>query len=97
MTKRSVNFMAYRAAVLRLRRRVVGGCDLLLTTTAAPLRSLNTPGGHDLFARLDARDDRDLVAARGAELHELLAHAAVRLAVLALHVSTMKTESPYGA
>ena len=62
------------------------GCTLLLTSTAAPLRSLKTPDVTTSSPGLHAGDDRDLVAARATELHELLPHAFIGLPVLILEV-----------
>ena len=42
------------------------GCTLLLTTTAAPLRSLNTPEVTTSSPGLTPDDDGDLIAARAA-------------------------------
>ena len=53
------------------------GCTLLLTRTAAPLRSLNTPEVTTSSPGLTPETIGDLIAARAAQLDELLAHAAV--------------------
>src|SRR6185503_12430674 len=47
---------------------------------------LEDAGGHDLLTGLDALGDDNQVAARGAELHKLLADAQVFLALVVLHL-----------
>src|SRR5436305_8751482 len=78
--KRSVNFIAlFPLAVLRPRRRAVRGLDLVVDLDGGAVAELEDSRGDHLFAGLDTGDDRHLIAARAAELHELLAHV-VRLA-----------------
>jgi len=72
------------------------GCNLVVTWTAAPFRSLKTPEVRPP-RRVEPGEDRHLVAAGAAQLDELLAHTAVGLAVGSLTSPTTKTESPYGA
>ena len=50
--------------------------------TAVPLRSFIWPARHHDLARLDAAQDRDLIAARGAQLDEALLHCQLRLALV---------------
>src|SRR5215471_11663919 len=83
-TNRSVSFML---AVLRLGRGVVRGLYLVVDDDGGAGAELEHPGGHDLFAGLDARDDRNLVAASVAELHEALLDAAVALASRPLQIA----------
>ena len=72
-------------AVLGLGRRVVRRLTVwLLTCTAAPWRSLKTPEVTTSSPGLMPGEDRDLVAAARPELHELLAHALVGLALRVL-------------
>ena len=53
------------------------GLDLVVHLDGGAVAELEDARGHDLLARPRAGDDGDLVAARAAELHELLPHAAV--------------------
>src|SRR5207249_1242548 len=78
LTKRSVRRIL---TLLRLRGRLVAGLDLVVNQNGYTVAQLEHTGTDDFFARLQARQDRDLIAARGPELHKLLAHAAVRLTV----------------
>src|SRR5215831_19021760 len=85
LMKRSVNFMAFRSlpsAVHGVRRRVVAGLRLVVDLDGRPVSELEDTRGHDLLAGLQAREDRDLVAAAGPDLDELLAHALVGLAAV---------------
>src|SRR5213083_1994764 len=78
LTKRSVNRIL---TVLWLGCRLVGRLNLIVDENRSAVAKLEDTGGDDLFLRLDPRQNRDLIAARGSELHELLADAAVRLAI----------------
>ena len=69
-----------------LGRRIVAGLHLVVDENGRAVAQLEDARGHDLVARLDARDDRDLIAARAPELDELLAHAAVGLTVRVLEI-----------
>ena len=70
------------------------GWTSLLTCTAAPFLSLNAPEVTTSAPASMPGDDRDLVAARRAELHELLAHAGVAVPAVPFMSATTKTESP---
>src|SRR6201995_337976 len=70
--KRSVNFTL---AVLRLWVRAVCRLDAVVDDDCGTWAELERAGGDDLVARFHAADDRDLIAARAAQLHELLADA----------------------
>src|SRR5215471_8220009 len=82
--KRSVNFML---AVLGLGSRVVRRLHLVVDQDRSAVAQLEDPRGHDFLAGLHTRGHCDLVAAGAAQLHELLAYAAVALAVGRLHFS----------
>src|SRR6266542_74864 len=86
-TKRSVNFMfAALLAVFGFRSRVIAGLRLVVDLDGGAVAELEDPRGHDFLSLLEAGGDRDLITARGAELDDLLAHAAVDLAVGAFQV-----------
>src|SRR6266536_1466991 len=86
-TKRSVNFMfAALLAVFGFRSRVVAGLRLVVDLDGGAVAELEDARGHDFLPLLEAGGDRDLVSARGAELDDLLAHAAIDLAVGLLQV-----------
>src|SRR5262245_49031529 len=74
LTNRSVNFIL---AVLRLGRRLVLGLSLVVDEHCRAIAQLEHSGAHDFFTWLEAREDRNLVASRGAELHELLVHSPI--------------------
>src|SRR5262245_4554239 len=84
LMKRSVNFMGpgSPSAVHGVRRRVVAGLRLVVDLDGRAVAQLEHPRGHDLLAGLEPREDRDLVAAAGPDLDELLAHALVGLAAV---------------
>src|SRR6266542_2693902 len=86
-TKRSVNFMfAALLAVFGFRSRVVAGLRLVVDLDGGAVAELEDARGHDFLPLLEAGGDRDLVSARGAELDDLLTHAAIDLAVGLLQV-----------
>src|SRR5690349_9505699 len=80
LTKRSVNFTGLASVVFRLGRGLVRGLRLVAHEHGGARAQLERAGGHDFVAGLEPRHDRDLVAARAAELHELLLDALVVLA-----------------
>src|SRR5918992_3061662 len=86
LTKRSVNRIGCSSVVFRAGRRIVARLHRVVDEDRGPVPQLEHAGGHHLVARIDAREDRHLVAARRAGLDELLPHAAIRLAVFALHL-----------
>ena len=75
-----------RSAVFRFRCRVVAGLNLVVDENSRGVAQLEHAGCHDFVAGFHARGHGDLIAARAAELDELLAHAAVRRAVRILQV-----------
>src|SRR5204863_8308109 len=77
LTKRSVNFTT-ASTVFWFRGRAVSRLHRVVDEDGRPVPQLEDAGGDDLRAGLEPRDDRDLVASRGADLHELLGDAAVR-------------------
>src|SRR5947207_8137 len=80
--KRSVNFMMVARCLLtvfRFRRRQVSRLHRVVDRHGCAGAQLEHARGHHFLARLDAGHHGDLVAARAAELHELLAHALVGL------------------
>src|SRR6266513_644321 len=72
--KISVNFLicAPRSLVLGFGGRVVRRLDRVVDDHGHPCAQLDLPGGDHCIAFLDAREDRDLVAARAARRDELL-------------------------
>src|SRR5919106_4385109 len=72
LTKRSVN---RTLAILGLRRALVPRLHLVVDGYRRAVAQLEHAGRDDFFARLHARNDRDLIAARRPELDELLPHA----------------------
>src|SRR5215471_1640803 len=64
---RSVHFIS---AVLRLRRRIAAGLGLIVHEHRRSVAQLEHARGDDLLAGLHAREDRDQIAARIADLHE---------------------------
>jgi hypothetical protein len=60
---------------------------LVIDEHGAAVAQLEHAGCNDFFARLHAGRHTDLVAPRSLDLHELLADAAIRLAVLPFHFS----------
>src|SRR6478672_975576 len=76
LTNRSVNRIL---AVLRLWSRLVSRLNLIVDENGRAIAELEDARSDDLVLRLDTREDCDLIAARGPELHKLLAHTAVRL------------------
>ena len=83
LTKRSVNACQLSSG---FGAGSLDGCTLLFTRTAAPLRSLNTPDVTTSSPGFTPEADADLIAARALELDDLLAHAAIGLAVRPLEV-----------
>src|SRR5713226_4395891 len=73
-------------AVLRLRRGAIAGLDGVVHRDRRSGSELEYARGDNFLAGLDSGEDGDLIAARAAEFHELLAHASVALAVRTLHV-----------
>src|SRR5437763_6874349 len=65
--------------VFRFRRRAVARLHRVVDRHRGAGPQLEHARGHHFLARLDAGEHGDLVAARAAELHELLAHAAIAL------------------
>src|SRR5687767_5845214 len=88
LTNRSVNFTGdpLASVVFRLRRRVVAGLHGVVDPHGRAVAQLEGARAHDLVAGGHAGNDRDLVPARAAELHELLAHTAVAFTVRTLDV-----------
>src|SRR5918992_5013337 len=86
LMKRSVNRIGCSSVVFRRGRRIVAGLHRVVDEDRDPVPQLEHAGGHHFVARIDAREHRHLVAARRAGLDELLPHAAIRLAVFALHL-----------
>src|SRR6187431_1812598 len=72
LTKRSVNFKGFASVVFRLGRGLVRGLGLVAHEHGGPRAQLERARSHDFVADLESGEDRDLVAARAAELHELL-------------------------
>src|SRR6185436_7262701 len=70
-TQRSVIFIS---AVLRPRNGMVRRLRRVVDEHRRAVPELEHPRRHDFLAGLDAREHRDLVAASGAQRHELLAH-----------------------
>src|SRR5262245_59889301 len=90
LTNMSVNFTVGSppsSVVFRLGRGVVRRLDLVVDMDRGAVAELEGPGGHDLLARLEAGEDRDLVAPAAAELHELLSHALVARPLRVLKVA----------
>src|SRR5262245_51831177 len=88
LTKMSVNLtvVSRSSVVFRLRRGVVRMLDLVVHLDRRTAPQLERARGHDLLPRRDAGKDRDLVAPAPPELHELLAHPAVALALRTFQV-----------
>src|SRR5215831_7195494 len=82
-TKMSVNFlMGAPSLVLGPGRRLVGGLNLVVDDHRHARAQLDLSGGDDGVALVDSGEDRDLVAARRADRHELLLrHERGRLSV----------------
>src|SRR5262249_44720120 len=78
LTNRSVSRIL---TILGFRSPLVVGLNLVVDQNSGAVAKLEDAGSHDLLPRLDPRKHRDLIAARGPELHKLLAHAAVCLTV----------------
>src|SRR5688500_4219736 len=91
LMNRSVNRIACSSVVFRPWRRVVPGLDGVVHEDCGAVPQLEHAGCHHLVAGLDARQHGQLVAARRPRLHELLPHAAIRLAVFAFHLRDDKT------
>src|SRR5947209_18798007 len=70
--------------VLRLRIRAVRRLDAVVDDDGGAWAELEGAGGDDFVARFHAADDRDLIAAGAAQLHELLADAEERFALVVL-------------
>src|SRR5215510_11533184 len=85
-TKMSVKRMAMASVVLGLRVRLVRRLHLVVDLDEGAAPELEGAGAHDLGAGRDAGQHRDLVPARGPELHELLRDGLHRLAGRALRV-----------
>src|SRR6266480_927194 len=84
--KISVNFLigASSSLILGLRGRFVRRLDRVVDDHGHPRAQLDLPGGDHRVAFLDAREDRDLVAARTANRDELLLREERCFPVLAL-------------
>src|SRR5882724_4759243 len=83
LTKRSVNFMS---VVLGPRRGAVARLRLVVHQDGRAVSQLEGARGHDLRAGGDARQDRDLIPARAAELDHLLPDPFVAGAGRSLHL-----------
>src|SRR5207247_1948001 len=66
------------------------GPDFVVDEDGRAVPELEDTGGDDFVPGPDAGDDRDLVAARGAERDDLLAHTAVGLTICILEVGDDK-------
>src|SRR6266513_3074047 len=84
--KMSVNFLIYapRSLVLGFGGRLVRRLDRVVDDHRHPRAQLDLSGGDHRVAFLDAREDRDLVAARAAGRDELLLREKRRLPILTL-------------
>src|SRR4029450_1214934 len=87
LTNRSVNFMAMLLAVLRFGRAAVRRLHLVVDMNRCAVPQLEHAGRDDLLTRLHTRQHRNLVAARAAKLHHLLADAAIGVPIRALQIS----------
>src|SRR5512138_2637552 len=76
LTNRSVKRIL---AVLRFRRSLVGGLNLVVDGNRCTVAQLEDTGSHNFFAALHAGKNGDLIPTRRTDLHELLAHAAILL------------------
>src|SRR2546428_9673086 len=83
LTNRSVRRIL---TILRLRSRFVTWLNLIVDENGRTVAKLEHTRTDGLFARLEAGQDRDLIAARGTELDKLLAHAAIGLTIRVLEV-----------
>src|SRR5687768_9202778 len=86
LMNRSVNFIKLsrllspdRSVVFRLGSAIVGRLDRVLDADGGAVAQLEDAGADDLGPGLHAREHRDLVSHRAAQLHHLLARAAVAL------------------
>src|SRR2546426_6017580 len=82
-TNRSVSLIL---TVLWLGSALVGRLNFVVYENRRTVAKLEHTGADDLFASLKARENCDLIATRRPELDELLAHAAIGLALLVLEV-----------
>src|SRR5712672_2338921 len=80
---RSVNFIL---TILRFRSGIVAGLNVVFHGDGGAAAQLEDARGHHFFAGLEPVEDGDLVAAHVADVHELLAHAAVGVAARTLYV-----------
>src|SRR4030095_6397997 len=87
LTKRSVKRIL---TVLWLRSSLVGGLNLVIDVNCGAVAQLEHAGCHDFFTVLHARKNRNLVATRWPQLHELLAHAPIRIAFRVFQVGNHK-------
>src|SRR5215831_17765412 len=69
------------SAVLRLRSPLVGRLILVVDENRCAVAKLEYARRDYLLLRLDTREDRNLITARGANSYKLLAHPAVCLTI----------------
>src|SRR5215217_4854578 len=87
LTNRSVNFMTWvRLLIFGFGCGAVRRLDFIVHLDGDPVPQLEHSRGHDFLARVQTRHDRDLIAARRSQLHNLLPNAAIRLPLRVLQV-----------
>src|SRR5262245_51241072 len=83
LTNKSVNRIL---TILRFRSRLVLRLNLVVDNNGRAVAKFEDSGGDDFFSRFDSFNDGDLIAARGAELHELLPYGEVLFSFRILQV-----------
>src|SRR5688500_9518513 len=96
LMKRSVNRIGCSSVVFRPGSRVVPGLNGVVHEDRGAVPQLEHAGCHHLVARVDAVQHGHLIAPGRPRLHELLPHAAVRLAVLTFYFRDDEDGIPIG-
>src|SRR5215469_3045223 len=79
--------MVPELAVFRFRSRIIGRLNFVVNLDSSAVAQLEHARADDFLARVHPRSDRDLVATRGTNFYELLAHPAIAIALWAFQFS----------